>query len=67
MENTAAPAELPVYTDEAFGKNLPTWRGLIESGKKTADQIIAMVSSKAQMTEDQIFMIKATVVEGEAA
>lgn len=55
------PAELPVYSDEAFGKNLPTWRGLIESGKKTADQIIAMVSSKATMTEDQISMIRATV------
>lgn len=67
VENTVATAELPVYTDEAFGKNLPTWRGLIESGKKTADQIIAMVSSKAKMTEDQIAMINATVVEGEAA
>ena len=54
-------AELPIYSDEAFGKNLPTWRSLIESGKKTADQIVAMVSSKAAMTEDQIAMIRATV------
>jgi phage recombination protein Bet len=52
---------LPAYSDEAFGKNLPTWRELIESGKKTADQIIAMVSTKATLNEDQIAMIRATV------
>lgn len=55
-----APA-LPDYTDEQFAKNLPMWRGLIESGKKTHDQIIAMVSSKATLNEDQISMIQATV------
>lgn len=55
---------LPAYTDDAFGKNLPVWRGLIESGKKTAEQIIAMVSSKAILTEDQIAMINATVTGG---
>ena len=53
---------LPVYSDENFSKNLPAWRGLIETGKKTAEQIIAMVSSKAILTEDQIAMISATVV-----
>lgn len=55
------PKELPAYTDDAFAKNLPIWLGLIESGKKTADQIIAMVSSKATMTEEQIAMVTATV------
>lgn len=53
--------ELPAYTDDAFEKNLPTWRSLIESGRKTADQIIATVSSKAVMSEDQAAMIRATV------
>ena len=56
------PKELPAYTDEAFAKNLPVWRGLIESGRKTADQIIAMVSSKATLSEEQIAMVLATVV-----
>lgn len=56
----AAPA-LPDYTDDQFSKSLPGWRGLIETGKKTADQIIAMVSSKATMSEDQIAMLRATV------
>jgi phage recombination protein Bet len=58
-EITAKPALAP-YPDDAFGKNLATWRGLIESGKKTADQIIAMVSSKAQMSEEQMAMVRAT-------
>jgi hypothetical protein len=67
VENMAPAAELPPYTDEAFAKNLPTWRGLIESEKKTAEQIIAMVSSKAVMSEEQIEILRATVVEGVTA
>jgi len=68
----AAPKALPAYTDSQFAKDLPGFRGLIESGKKTADQIIATVSSKAAMSDDQMAMIRATVVadqqhEGEAA
>lgn len=60
--------ELPEYTDEQFGKNLPTWRSLIESGKKGAEDVIAMASTKARLTEDQMSMIRATVVaEGNAA
>ena len=53
---------LPAYSDEDFSKNLPTWRKLIESGKKTAGDIIFTVSSKATLTEDQIAMVMATVV-----
>lgn len=41
------------YPQEAFDKNLPAWRALIESGKKTAEQIIVMVSSKGALTEAQ--------------
>lgn len=59
-EITEPAKTLPAYTDEAFAKNLGIWRGLIESGKKTADQIVAMVSSKAVMTEEQIAMVRAT-------
>ena len=57
------PKALPAYTDEAFSKNLPAWRSLIESGKKTADQIITMVSSKAVLSEEQAALIRATVVD----
>lgn len=57
---------LPVCTDEQFSKNLPAWRTLIESGKKTSEEIIAMVQTKHTLTDDQAAMLRATVVEGEA-
>lgn len=53
--------ELPPYSDADFEKNLPAWRGLIESGKKTAEQIVATVSSKAVMSNEQTAMVFATV------
>ena len=53
--------ELPEYTDEQFGANLPKWRGLIETGKKTHDDVIQMAETKARLTEDQVSMIRATV------
>lgn len=53
---------LPAYSDEDFEKNLPVWRSYIEARKKTAEQIIAMVSTKATLTAEQIAMISATVV-----
>ena len=46
----AGPQPYPV---EAFDKNLPTWRKLIVSGSKTAEQIIAIVSSKGTLTDVQ--------------
>lgn len=63
ITQSATPA-LPVYTDDQFSKSLPGWRGLIESGKKTAEDVIAMASLKATFTEDQLAMIRATVTEG---
>lgn len=56
------PPALPECTDENFAKNLPAWRALIENGKKTADQIISTISTKATMTEEQMAMLRATVV-----
>lgn len=51
----AAPkrAELPAYADDAFAKNLPAWTGLVESGRKTAADLLAMLSTKATFTEEQ--------------
>jgi phage recombination protein Bet len=62
-EISAKPIELPIYSDTDFEKNLPVWRKLIESGRKSAGDIIFTVSSKATMTEEQIAMINATVVQ----
>lgn len=52
---------LPIYPEERFQKNLPTWRSLIESGKKTAAAVIATASSAFTLTEEQKAMINATV------
>ena len=64
-EGAAAKAKpaLPTYSDEAFAKNLPIWRGLIESGKKTAEQVIKNVNLLNVMTEEQMAMVRATVVK----
>jgi len=39
-------AELPAYAQADFEKNLSQWRGIIQSGRKTPDQLIAMVEKK---------------------
>lgn len=46
------------YPEEKFEKNLPAWRSLIESGKKTAEEIIISISSRATLSDDQIRRIK---------
>lgn len=61
-EITKDKAPLPDYTEEEFARQLPGWRKLIESGKKTAGEVIFTVSSKATLTEEQIALINATVV-----
>lgn len=53
---------LPDYTDEQFSKSLPGWRGLIETRRKTVSEIVAMASSKARLTEEQIAILNATVI-----
>lgn len=55
-EKPAGPQPYPV---EAFEKNLPAWTKLIMDGKKTAEQIVAMVSSKAVLSDEQKRKIKA--------
>lgn len=52
------PRRLPEYPADDFDKNLPTWRGVIESGRKSAQEIIAMVSSRGRLTEEQIKAIR---------
>jgi phage recombination protein Bet len=52
VEPPPRPA-ITFYSEDAFAENLPKWRGVIESGRKSAADIIAMVESKAPMTEVQ--------------
>lgn len=58
--------ERSTYPDADFAANLPKWRAAIESGKKTPDEIIAMVSTKGQLSSEQQSAIKTGVQsEGE--
>lgn len=52
---------LPPYPADDFAKNLPTWRQAIESGKATADQIIARSSTKYTLSDEQKAAIKAPI------
>lgn len=53
------PAALPDYSQDAFADNLPKWSALMQSGAKTADQIIAIVSTKGALSEAQKAAIRA--------
>ncbi len=45
--------ELPDYPQEDFGRNLPTWHKVIQSGRRTADEIIAMAETKGRLSDEQ--------------
>ena len=74
---TSAPARaesLAPYPESDFATNLPKWRSAIESGKSSADEIIAKVETKGTLTEAQRKLIRgnvekrdADVVDGEFA
>ena len=52
----AAPAHYPAVE---FDKNLPAWRKVIEAGKKTAADLIAMVETKGALTDEQKATLRA--------
>ena len=52
------PAKLQAYPQDKFDENAPAWRDMIQSGKRNADDVIKMVSSKAILSEAQIKAIK---------
>ncbi len=49
----ATNAEPATYPQEQFDKNLPGWRDLIATRKKTADAVISMAQSKFPLTAVQ--------------
>ena len=51
-----APAHYPAAE---FDKNLSAWRKVIETGKKTAADLIAMVETKGSLTDDQKAALRA--------
>ena len=52
------PKPLPKYPADQFDKNMPAWGKMIQEGKKTAEAIIATVSTRYTMTEAQVEAIK---------
>lgn len=53
------PPAAPIsYPRESFDKNLVAWRQLIETGKKTADQILATLSTKGKPTDEQARILR---------
>jgi len=52
-------AELPPYSGADFAANLPKWREVIESGRKSADDIIALVGTKGVLAPEQVAAIRA--------
>lgn len=54
-----SPAVAATYPDDQFEKNLPAWRKVIETGRKTAAQIIAMAQTKHPLSDEQKAQIKA--------
>jgi hypothetical protein len=55
------PAEKAIeyYSDEEFNEKSAKWHAMIESGKKTADDLVSMVQSKGKLfTEDQLLTFK---------
>lgn len=53
----AGTATFEFYSDEKFNSNAPKWQALVESGKKSATDLIAFLGTKENLTDEQ----KATI------
>ncbi|MGN8120377.1 recombinase RecT [Pseudomonas sp. 22082] len=63
---SAAPAELPPYPDDKLAENLPKWQTAVDAGRSAPDHLIATVSSKFTLSQEQIAKIKALApIEGD--
>jgi phage recombination protein Bet len=58
-------ATLPECTTEKFAENQAAWRALITSGKKTSAALIAMLSTKTTLSEEQKLTIDSWAHENE--
>lgn len=58
VADVVEPPKPDIYPQEQFDKNLPAWRKVIDSGRKTADQIISMAQTKHPLTDEQKAQIK---------
>lgn len=49
----SAPIALEHYPEDQFSANFDKWRAAIEAGKRTPAQIIAMIETKATLSDEQ--------------
>lgn len=66
VRRTPAPSPEPVlesYPQAEFDKLLPTWRKYIESGRKSVDELIETVETKAPLTAEQKAALRACEVK----
>lgn len=60
-----AAQQLPSCTPEQFDANKEVWRGMVQSGKKTPQQLIAMVETRQVLSEDQKLTIDSWLHEND--
>lgn len=53
VERPQSRPEKEIYSDTSFEKNFPKWMEIVASGKKSAEDILATIESKALLTEEQ--------------
>ena len=52
-EQQTQDRELPECTDEAFSKERSNWQSIIQSGKKSVNDLISTIQTKKTLTDDQ--------------
>jgi len=68
-----ARPELTPYPQESFDANFTAWKAAVQSGRQTADRLIAMVSTKGVLSDAQKTAIRnlevfdASPIDGQAA
>lgn len=60
VTETAVPVvkQLPPYPDEKLAESLPAWRGMIDSSRASAAQIIAKLTKNFTLSEQQLTTIR---------
>lgn len=62
IKRATAVQSLPAYPQADFERNIQTWGNLVQSGKKTPDEIIAIVGQKGVLSEEQKRAIKSLAI-----
>ena len=52
-QKRSEPEALPSYSQDKFSENFPKWEEMVSQNRASPDQIIAMISSKATLSESQ--------------